>query len=342
MSKPCSFPFYPNNWLASERVMMMAPEQEGAYIRLLALQWNSESQTIPDDDAILSKLSRLDGRWPTLGEAVKECFDSVKDMPGRIRNERLYACWNERKAFIESKVRGGKNSAAVRWGGVECPVEEEPEETPTPLPGFDSFWTAWPAHPRKADRKECLKVWKAGKLEKDSEKILQAVTRFKASEDWKKDQGQYIPAPIVWLRQSRWEGAEHLTKTGTYIPVKPATPAGPKEWKDMTSEEREKALIKKNDDRNKQVRREMEEEVLANPWLCPRKEVAELRKKWQERAAAGSSYAKNFMEKVAKEQTANPHENPDGWDTPPKREKRPDELEPEKKKPFGYIDPESV
>jgi len=125
----------------------------------------------------------------------------------------------------------------------------------------------------------------------------------------------------------------------------PATPAGPKAWMDMTSDEREQALIKKREDKNNQSRRENDQEVLTMPWEFPRKTVAAVRKQWQDRAAAGGSYSKNFLAKIEAEQAANPHENPDGWDTPPKRkslETLADSPAPEKKKPFGYIDPESV
>ena len=125
----------------------------------------------------------------------------------------------------------------------------------------------------------------------------------------------------------------------------PATPAGPKAWMDMTSDEREQALIKKREDKNNQSRRENDQEVLTMPWEFPRKTVAAVRKQWQDRAAAGGSYSKNFLAKIEAEQAANPHENPDGWDTPPKRkslETLADSPAPEKKKPFGYIDPNSV
>ena len=113
--KSPSFNAYPNNWLASSRIAAMAPEQEGAYWRLLCYQWNSEDQTIPAADDDLAALSRLGERWPTLGAKVRACFDAVPDMPGRIRNERL---WHEYCRIVdlrEKQSSGGRAGMASRW-----------------------------------------------------------------------------------------------------------------------------------------------------------------------------------------------------------------------------------
>ncbi|MCE9616456.1 MAG: YdaU family protein [Lentisphaerae bacterium] len=110
--KPPSFPFYVNNWLASERVTMMEPEQVGAFILLLCYQWNSDSQSIPNDDATLARLSRLNARWETYGPAVKACFNVVDG--NRLRNERLHHCWVEAHKFREQQRLKGLKSGCAR------------------------------------------------------------------------------------------------------------------------------------------------------------------------------------------------------------------------------------
>ena len=35
--------------------------------------------------------------------------------------------------------------------------------------------------------------------------MLKAIEKQKGSEQWTKDNGQYIPHPSTWLNQSRWE-----------------------------------------------------------------------------------------------------------------------------------------
>ena len=37
---------------------------------------------------------------------------------------------------------------------------------------------------------------------------------MKASREWLKDGGEYIPAPLVYLRGKRWDGAEIAGSSG--------------------------------------------------------------------------------------------------------------------------------
>jgi uncharacterized protein YdaU (DUF1376 family) len=111
--KPPSFNAYPNNWLGSGRVSAMLPEQEGAYFRLLCYQWNSENQTIPDSDEDLAMLSRLNGRWATLGAKVRACFDRVDG--GGLRNERLWHEYTRIMGLRERQSAGGKKAMGNRW-----------------------------------------------------------------------------------------------------------------------------------------------------------------------------------------------------------------------------------
>jgi hypothetical protein len=73
-------------------------------------------------------------------------------------------------------------------------------------PGFQRFWFAWPpGHERKRDSAGCFKVWKAKGLEPLADGIVDAVEAARRSRDWTKNDGQFIPAPIVWLRSAGWE-----------------------------------------------------------------------------------------------------------------------------------------
>ena len=41
--------------------------------------------------------------------------------------------------------------------------------------------------------------------EKLLEEMLQAIEEQKKSNDWQKDNGQFIPYPYTWLNQGRWK-----------------------------------------------------------------------------------------------------------------------------------------
>jgi hypothetical protein len=73
------------------------------------------------------------------------------------------------------------------------------------LQGFDRFWAAWPSHRRKADKPRVRRKWERENLEGIAEQVIVALGRWKTSRDWRKNSGDFIPAPLVWLNQERWK-----------------------------------------------------------------------------------------------------------------------------------------
>jgi hypothetical protein len=74
--------------------------------------------------------------------------------------------------------------------------------------GFDRFWAAWPKHPRKGGKVACLAKWGKTYCETQADQIVTHVEWMKTTEQWKKNDGAFIPAPLVYLNQQRWDGAE--------------------------------------------------------------------------------------------------------------------------------------
>ena len=74
--------------------------------------------------------------------------------------------------------------------------------------GFVRFWAAWPKSARKGGKAKCLQLWWRSKLEPVAEQIVSHVERMAGEPDWTKEAGAYIPAPMVYLNQRRWDGAD--------------------------------------------------------------------------------------------------------------------------------------
>jgi hypothetical protein len=87
-----------------------------------------------------------------------------------------------------------------------CSETETETETETDS-GFVLFWSTWPKSQRKQAMGKCKEVWVKGKFEKQSAEIVAHVAALKVCDDWQKNNGQFIPAPIVYLNGRRWEGA---------------------------------------------------------------------------------------------------------------------------------------
>lgn len=73
--------------------------------------------------------------------------------------------------------------------------------------GFVKFWEAWPSGPRKQAKGKCLTLWRKKNLEALETQIVEHVAAMKATEDWRKG---FVPAPLVYLKDERWDGAEVL------------------------------------------------------------------------------------------------------------------------------------
>lgn len=87
------------------------------------------------------------------------------------------------------------------------------ENTPlTPLEGegasvqqqrFEQFWQEYP---KKVAKQYALKAWNRIKPDKALfEKIIKALQEQKQSEQWRRDNGKYIPNPATWLNGGYWD-----------------------------------------------------------------------------------------------------------------------------------------
>lgn len=84
-----------------------------------------------------------------------------------------------------------------------------------PSDAFAEFWDAWPRSDRKGGKAECVKVWEEKGLEIDGPTIVAHVCAMAKTEGWTKQNAEFVPAPAVYLRQRRWDGAE-LPAPGTH------------------------------------------------------------------------------------------------------------------------------
>ena len=72
---------------------------------------------------------------------------------------------------------------------------------------FDSFWSDYP-ETRKKNRYRVESAWSAVRHHLPPINELQAALRaFKASPEWRRDAGKFIPSPESWLTERRWQDA---------------------------------------------------------------------------------------------------------------------------------------
>lgn len=81
--------------------------------------------------------------------------------------------------------------------------EAEPAQKEPKVTGFDEFWQSYP---HKVGKKAALSAWK--KLKPNAglrAKIMESLETQKSSQQWRRENGRYIPNPSTWLNQGRWD-----------------------------------------------------------------------------------------------------------------------------------------
>ena len=111
--------------------------------------------------------------------------------------------WNKESNADEMRSHTEPNANHKPITNNQEPIKDNTIASPS---GFAEFWAAYPKKKNKGDAE---KAWKVVKPSADLlAKILKAVEVAKAGNDWRKDNGQFIPFPATWLRAKGWEDGE--------------------------------------------------------------------------------------------------------------------------------------
>lgn len=208
--------------------------EHGVYMRLLDVYYTREVP-IPVDQAARLISARSKDEREALSVVADEFFTVVDGCYTQTRcDAEIAAMLQKAETNRAVGMRGGrpkKETQTVNSGNPEItqtvsennpdvtlatshkPITNNQNNPPTPdggdvPPGFAEFWKTWPPNDRKQAKGKCLAAWKKAGAERDAAAVLAHVERLKDSESWKKQGGQFVPAPLVYLGQRRWEGAD--------------------------------------------------------------------------------------------------------------------------------------
>lgn len=109
----------------------------------------------------------------------------------------LSASEADKKRTREEKRREEKEHSTFAAGSVVARLRR-----------FQDFWAAWPQSLRKGGKGKCEDVWAKRHLDAEADEIVAHVKAMGQTTEWRKEAGQYVPAPLVYLNGRRWDGAE--------------------------------------------------------------------------------------------------------------------------------------
>lgn len=170
---------------------------------LLELEAPDPESRSPDEEG--RRIVRLDEHrawgWQVVNYLKYRAIRSEDDR--REQNRLAQQRWRERN----------KSKPASAEGETDKPIQKQKEkqkkDPPTPRKwegepvGFDRFWQAYP---RKVNKPGAVKAF--ARLRADDamiDAIVTAVQKQAASQDWRKDEGRFVPHPATWLNGRRWE-----------------------------------------------------------------------------------------------------------------------------------------
>lgn len=147
-------PLYIGDYISS--TSRLTTEQHGAYLLLIMDYWKNGA--LPDNDAILSQITRLTPNAWSMHRAVLERMFTVTD--GEWRHKRIDKELDDAKERKAAAVAKAKAAAEARWGKKdeqECSKDATsnangvPEQCPSSSPSPSSLKTPTPAPDDGAD-----------------------------------------------------------------------------------------------------------------------------------------------------------------------------------------------
>lgn len=106
--------------------------EHGAYLLLLMIAWRSKETSLPDDDRLLARYTKLSpSQWKRIKPILAEFF-AIEN--GRWIQKRLLDESNAVKQYRERQRAAGKSSALKRKGRHSTTVDSGCNHSPTPTP----------------------------------------------------------------------------------------------------------------------------------------------------------------------------------------------------------------
>ena len=160
----------------------LTPTQSFTYMKLICMHYEKEGPLNLDIETFAGRngVSAED-----VNTVLRYYFQQESDnsyFHARIEKELAKM---KRAGAVQSEA--GKVGAQIRWNKAVLEAE------------FEKFWTQYP---KKLNKARAVKAWI--KQKPDLKVCLEALKQHKKSDQWQKDEGQFIPHASTWINGERW------------------------------------------------------------------------------------------------------------------------------------------
>lgn len=138
----------------------------------------------------------------------KEQYDSMKESLSRAGKKGMKSRWNGHKRGDNQGYNPPYNASYNQVNNLPITSLSTSKDSLKSLNSLNSssseFEQFWNSYPRKIGKKAAQKAYQQAKDKPTIVELLAAIEKAKTSEQWTKDNGQFIPHPATWLNQGRW------------------------------------------------------------------------------------------------------------------------------------------
>jgi uncharacterized protein YdaU (DUF1376 family) len=222
-------PFHVVDWLTSPFVTCLSLAAQGAYIRLLAIQWRDGY--IPSDPAKIARFCACSpSEFAPIWEELKEKFDPVD---GGLANSRLERDRTNMDELRLKRAEASRKGHAARWGAHNKPMPNacQPHNKPVPTAlqndaekekekekhissspddsesspnGWELFITTYPKRPGR-NQSAAKPIYERIIKKVDPEVVIEGAKSYASYCLRERKEPQYIKMMPTWLNQKGWE-----------------------------------------------------------------------------------------------------------------------------------------
>jgi uncharacterized protein YdaU (DUF1376 family) len=236
------YPFHLGDYAAHTRNLSLI--EDIAYRRMLDAYYLSERplvgsshevareigmrDQITDVEYVLGKFFKREGdEW--INERADKEIEKFKEKTaqaskaGKASAERRFNARSTPVENLATDVKKISTDVQPTNNHNQEPITKEKSKPPIPPKGAevsDEFAQFWNAYPKKVGKDAALRVWKKlGSPVATLQNIKTALAWQRESEQWTKDQGQFIPNPATYLSQGRWQDERPEPRNTLLTPV---------------------------------------------------------------------------------------------------------------------------
>jgi hypothetical protein len=195
--------------LNNRKVQQLKPELFKAWINIMCIGSANENRwQVPElDDVAFALRVSLEDATGYVEELISRRLLDRDDEGIWIHD---WSDWQAESDDVASRVRKHRNTrnnvvTLHETNTNSSRIDKSREDKSNDVHRDARFDAWWLTYPKKVGKGEALRIWKRiNPNEELFEQMVSAVHVAVTTDQWRRNNGQYIPNPATWLNQGRW------------------------------------------------------------------------------------------------------------------------------------------